>query len=61
MSASTQPIGIAIHIPISPIGPASVYANTTRIPSDITVSTTDDHTDCHVEHVATHGELFEFI
>ncbi len=28
---------------------------------DLAKGTTDDHTDSHVEYIATHGELLEFI
>ena len=34
-------MGMDIHTPTSPKGTASAYASATRVPSEITVSTTD--------------------
>ena len=41
MSASTHPIGMDTHMPVSPMKADSIYASTTLRPSDITVSTSD--------------------
>ncbi len=39
-SASAQPIGIAAQTPVSPQNAESTYASAMRVPSEITVSTT---------------------